>query len=189
MAKKTETAAKHEAEIIDHETGEVLTDTDGAEPTGCGEGRSLTSSHLTSQDALNAALAKLGFKQKRAVTRPLLKFEAAPVIVEVQSHFYLGKEIPEAKYGAPLLMDVKDMLTGTDCQSIVGAVLQNELADAYGDDEAKAVFNNRKSTDADRAKIASHIDIVGRRFMIARIPVDGKRYAAYAVTELEKTGD
>lgn len=176
MAKKT---------TIDSDTGEVLAEADAPDPVARGAGTAVSVSHLSSPDAITEALARLGFKAKRAVTRPLLKFDQRPVLIEIQSHFYQGKELPESKMAAPLMMDVRDLMTGTDCQAIVGAVLQSELARAYGNDRAQSVYDDRRSKDADRLAVAGDIDIVGRRFMIARIPADGKRYSVYSVTELD----
>lgn len=160
-------------------------DIENAAPTGASASRAVAvDTNLNTKQKLDAALTRLGLRVERNVTRPLLKIGSGQVIVTVQGTFYEGREVPNSTMGVPLMLDVYDHMSMLDCTLIAGAVLQSEMVRAYGTEDMAKVFESKKSSNADKAAAAASLPINGKVFLIAKIPVDGKRYAAYSITEL-----
>jgi hypothetical protein len=102
----------------------------------------------------------------RKVTRTLLKHrDGETVFVTVVEPIHVGKEIKGAKMAAADLMTVIDLTTGHEHDYIVNTVLHGVLDETY----QKNAY-------------------VGKSFAIFRMPPDegrGKKYATFAVTEIE----
>lgn len=128
----------------------------------------------------------LKFKIARHVTVPLLKVpdNGTPVYVKITGEIFTAKETgegrnrgsatpavpgqePKAKVQPPKLAHVVNLETGQVQQIIVGAILESELNDTY----PNASYLNKSF------EIKKHA------------PTGGKRYAMYAITEIELETD
>ncbi len=72
------------------------------------------------------------FEVVRAVTRPVIKFGAAPEYVRIESSMYKGEALEKAKIKTvPTLLDVVNLRTGEAALIVVAKVLELELERTY----------------------------------------------------------
>jgi len=113
-------------------------------------------------EVVNSAGTAPQFTVVKAVTRPVLKFGAAPEYILIESAMYQGEPMEKSKIKElPILMDVVDLKTGEAMLMICPTVFRQELSKAYPDHT-----------------------YVGKTFQVRKIKTEDKDYSLWGITEI-----